>query len=141
MSFNKDIEKFKNRTEEAATKIFRGTALNLFGKIIKRTPVGDPDVWQNPDSAPSGYAGGRLRSNWYSSINTPSKTKDGAGEGAKSTTDRAKLGDSIYFVNNLEYAGAIENGHSRFQAPYGMVRITILEFENTLKKEAAKHKL
>lgn len=123
MSFGRDIEKFKNKTEEAATKIFRGTSLNLFGKILKRTPVDT----------------GRLRGNWYSSINTPSKTVDGSGEGFEQTTDRAKLGDSLYLVNNLPYAKAIEDGHSQRQAPIGMVKITILEFEHIVAQQARKY--
>ena len=123
MSFSSDIEKFKNNTEKAATLIFRGTSLNLFSKIIRRTPVDT----------------GRLRSNWYSSINSPVSTVDGSGEGFQKTAERLKLGDSAYFVNNLPYAKVIERGHSQKQAPYGMVRITILEFEHIVAQQARKH--
>jgi len=153
MSFNKDIEKFNKKVDKAATNIFRGTALTLFGKIIKRTPVGDPSQWENPGLWRSlgfvnkGYAGGRLRANWFASINSPSRASsndiDPSGsksrKNAKAATGRAKLGDSIFLVNNLPYAGVIENGRSK-QAPIGMVKVTILEFQRIANHEAKKNR-
>ena len=118
-----DIDAFSKKVEEAGTKIFRGTCLNLFGKIIRRTPVDT----------------GRLRSNWYSSINAPVSTVDGSGEGFSQTAEKLKLGDAAYFVNNLPYAKAIERGHSQDQAPHGMVRVTIVEFEHIVAQQAGKY--
>lgn len=122
MSFDKDIERFSNNVNKAATNVFRGTALGLFGKIIKRTPVDT----------------GRLRGNWFTSINVSPNGKDsGSYEGV---TFKAKLGDSIYFTNNLPYAKEIENGSSK-QAPHGMIKVTVSEFENEVKRQARKHKV
>jgi len=125
MSFDKDIANFTNKTEEAATKIFRGTALSLLGKIIKRTPVDT----------------GRLRGNWFSSINAPIKKVDGSSEGYSSTVAKAKLGNTIFFVNNLPYAQVIEHGDYSEQAPNGMVKVTVAEFESVVKANARKHKV
>lgn len=122
MSFDKDIAKFSKKTEEAATKIFRGTSLSLFGKIVKRTPVDT----------------GRLRGNWFSSINVkPSGSHNAGYEG---TVNKVKLGDSVYFTNNLPYANVIENGSSS-QAPNGMVRVTIAEFEHIVAMNARKYRV
>ena len=124
MSFSSDIKKFNSRFDKAATNIFRGTALGLFGKVILRTPVDT----------------GRLRGNWFASINRPSKQVDGSAEGYEGVVFKAKLGDSLFLVNNLPYAKVIEDGSSA-QAPHGMVKVTVAEFQRVVKANARKHKL
>ena len=119
MSFSSDIKKFNDKFEKKATRVFRGSALEIFKAVILRTSVDT----------------GRLRANWFSSINTSqSRTVEendksgGKAIGyARQTTSVAKLGDSIYLVNNLPYAELIENGRSD-QSPAGMVGITVLEW-------------
>lgn len=146
MSFKDDIEKFRKKTEKKMNKTFRGTALSLFSKIILRTPVGNPSQWETK-YPPKGYVGGRLRANWQASINSPKSGEldriDESGGStiadANSATAKAKIGDSLFMVNNLPYAQAIENGHSRSQAPAGMVRVTIAEFQKTVRAEARKN--
>lgn len=39
-------------------------ATDLVGELVNTSPVGSPQTWKNPDSAPSGYTGGNLRRNW-----------------------------------------------------------------------------
>ena len=39
-------------------------ATDLVGELKRATPVGNKNLWKNPDSAPSGYVGGNLRRNW-----------------------------------------------------------------------------
>ena len=124
MSFSNDIKKFKEKTEKAATNIFRGTALGLMNKIVLRTPVDT----------------GRLRGNWFPTINRASDQIDGNSEGRENTAGRAKLGDSIFFINNLPYAQVIEDGSSK-QAPAGMVKVTVAEYQSIVKENARKHKL
>ena len=121
MSFSDEIKRFKMKTEKAATNIFRGTALSLFVKIVMRTPV----------------ATGRLRGNWLASINKAANKIDGNNSGYHGTVARAKLGDSIFLVNNLPYAGVIENGNSK-QAPMGMVKVTVAEFQLVVRENARK---
>jgi len=137
MSFSRDIKKFGDKTKRAANNIFRGTALDLFGKIVKRTPVGNPDLWKS--KPPPGYTGGRLRGHWTATLNKPSEAVDN-GDDSQITISRAKIGDSIFIVNNLPYAGAVENGHST-QAPHGMVKITVAEFEHIVKMRNRNKKL
>lgn len=110
-------------------KVFRGTALSLFGKVILRTPVDT----------------GRLRVNWQTDINKPASgtltitDKSGVKAIQQASTEaiKAKLGDSIYMVNNLPYAEVIENGSST-QAPQGMVKVTVTEFKREINKQARK---
>ena len=125
MSFNGDIKRFNEKTDKAMLNVFRGTALGLFAKVIQRTPVDT----------------GRLRGNWFANLNSPSKQMDGSGEGYEGVTFRAALGDSIYLVNNLPYAKVIEDGNHSQQAPKGMVKVTVAEYQRIFKQNAKKHKI
>tara|TARA_R110002124_G_C8847985_1_gene506106 strand:- start:610 stop:1002 length:393 start_codon:yes stop_codon:yes gene_type:complete len=126
MSFTSQLKAFTDKTEKNGNKIFRGTSLSLFGRVVKRTPV----------------LSGRLIGNWQTDVNNPKtvvierKGVAGALSEIAIETDKAKLGDSIYLTNNLPYAKRIEEGHSSIKAPAGMVRVTLLEFERELKKQA-----
>ena len=113
----------------------RGVAIEMFSRIIMRTPVDT----------------GRLRGNWQASLDSPMRqsrdVKDasgsvnpvGAGDSkAKSEMIRivagSGLANAVYLVNNLPYAGRIEYGYSKRQAPKGMVRLTIAEFQDIVEK-------
>lgn len=153
MSFNGDIEKFRQKVDKIATDIFRGTAIDAFSRIVKRTPVGNPSAWDNPGLWRSlgfvegSYVGGRLRGNWQMKINSqPKDVVDKADKNggktiiaAKGTVTKVKLGDSIFIINNLPYAGVVEDGRSK-QAPHGMVKVTVAEFKNVVDANARKHK-
>jgi hypothetical protein len=138
MSFSDDIKRFKKKAEKAATLMLRGTALDMFGRIVKRTPVGNPSLWKGP--APAGYTGGALRSNWQIGINSPKGgilpiEKDVTRKTIKLNT--VKLKDAIFITNNLPYANAVEFGSSS-QAPAGMLRVTVAEFKKIVNKNAKK---
>lgn len=126
----------------------RGVALQMFGSIVLRTPVDT----------------GRARGNWQIEFNkTPtgevgtaeSWTQKGS-EGVQAPTEsrtsiavtneaqnRIGYGDkefnSIVMANNLPYINRLETGWSD-QAPAGMVRITLTEFEAALRKAASEVK-
>lgn len=137
MSFKDDIKKFSQKGEKAATLALRGTALDLFASIMKRTPVDT----------------GRLRGNWQVELNRPATgevdaTAQQAIAKGSSVTGRAKLIDSVYVVNNLPYAAVIERGRiegnrrvgakGSLQAPFGMVRVTINDFKQIVEKNARR---
>lgn len=123
MSATSKIAAFNKRTQLKILRTFRGTALSMFSKIVSRTPVDT----------------GRARSNWQSSLNTPSLGIDPTGEGYSATVASAKLGDSIFFINNLPYIRVLEDG-SRTHKPVGMVKVTIAEFESIASKEIRRNK-
>lgn len=110
-------------------KVVRGTLIDLAQKVIVRSPVDT----------------GRFRNNWNSSINTPNSatttTADASGSKAKAqsvnTIKKMDMGSTFYMTNNLPYAKRLEFGYSD-QAPNGMVRITVAEFQNAINREAAK---
>lgn len=134
MSFSSDINKFALKVESRSEKVFRGTVLGLFSSIIKRTPVDT----------------GRLRGNWQLTINKPAygeldvADKTGAKALATGTTNskKIKLKDSVYLTNNMPYAGVIEDGRTdssgSLQAPQGMVKVTVTEYQRIVSANAKK---
>lgn len=74
---------------------------------------------------------GRLRNNWFPSVNS------GSNETTESTSDQVmervkavkfKLGDTLYLTNNLPYAERIEFKGWSNKAPQGMVRKNIIKW-------------
>lgn len=143
MTFKYDLNKFAVKVEMRSARVMRGTALDLFGMIVEKTPVGNPSLWIS--KPPKGYTGGRLRGNWQLSINSPASgtfkaiDKTGVRVNAKAhgNVKVADIGDSIWITNNLPYAIEVENGHST-QAPAGMVKTTLLSFKRHVDKNARK---
>jgi len=160
MSFSSDLKDFTLKFEGNSEKVIRGTSFSLFRSVVLRTPVGNPDNWVAWDkrtgtykpyeavyNAPEGYVGGRLRGNWQASLSIPARgdieTTDKSGAKTvgkiKANIANFKLGQSIYLVNNLPYAIPIEKGNSS-QAPAGMVRVTVTQFQREIDKQARKLK-
>ncbi|MDZ5602597.1 hypothetical protein SJI00_07405 [Pseudomonas sp. RP23018S] len=83
-----------------------------------------------------GYVGGRFRGNWQFSIDSPATDEldriDPSGKEAIAAllaqVQALTIGQTAYIVNNLPYAVPLEYGHST-QAPAGMVRITLANFQ------------
>ena len=132
MSFNGDIDKFQQKVNKIATDIFRGTSIDILTRVVRRTPVDQ----------------GTARGNWFATINAPSKEIDEKikdKNGAKSIgrvkgiTRNAKLGNSIYLINNLPYIKGLEDGTGTDQ-PSGMVKVTVAEFKNIVDANARKNK-
>jgi hypothetical protein len=90
--------------------------------------------------------GGRLRANWNVSLVAPDAStteavdKSGAPtiENGITVIGRADGEQDIWITNNLPYALAVEYGHSAVQAPAGMVRVSIADFQDFLDKAAAE---
>ena len=115
-------------------------AIDLFGRIIEKNPVGNPDLWKRK-YRPPGYVGGRSRGNWQISVGTPGTSstvnfdKDAATGTPVSAMQEAeafgnlavaKPGGTIWIFNNVRYIKRLEDGHSK-QAPAGMVKVALAE--------------
>ena len=108
------------------------TAFAVLRNLIVRSPVGDPDNWQNPDSAPDGYVGGHFRRNWLVSIGGFNTTELEGADGSIATTlargksqidvwaKTAKFNAQLVIQNNVPYANRLALGHS-LQAEAGWV--------------------
>lgn len=155
MSFALDLKKFAEKAEANAEQVVRSVTLNVASKVVMSSPVGNPDYWLSLQpytdlktkkivtqrEAPAGYVGGRFRANWQFSEGGPASGEIDAvdPDGTKTIARlqeqilRSKVGGVTYVANNLPYALRLEYGWSK-QAPSGMVRTTLAEFDSYVRK-------
>jgi hypothetical protein len=115
-SFTIDLTRFGQKTENQMSKIVRKIVLDLHTRLVMRAPVDT----------------GRFRANNSISLNTlptgATLVLDPNGAGTIQVGQQVmaafKLGDTIFLYNNVEYALALEYGHSK-QAPAGVYRISV----------------
>ena len=123
--FANQMKAWERKTERKMDLAVRKIALEMFRKIILKSPVDT----------------GRFRGNWQLAIGSvPEGTlelddKTGTATIAKgaATVMGINAGDTIYFANNLPYARRLEEGYSQ-QAPAGMVALTIQEFQSVVSR-------
>lgn len=124
-NFELDIQRFVDRAKGNIDLVIRKIALDLFKRVIMKSPVDT----------------GRFKGNWQVAIGSiPAGVlaiddKSGTATISKMTAAvlGLKAGQVIYLVNNLEYARPLEYGQSK-QAPAGVVRITLQEFPQVVSK-------
>ncbi len=129
-SFGLDISKFVAKAKTAPEHVVRKVGLDLTASVVRRSPVDT----------------GRFRANWNLSIGrmdtltTPATDKSGrvAVERARVLLNGWQVDQDIYLTNSLPYAIPLEYGHSQKQAPHGMVRITVAEFQTFVNAAAAE---
>ena len=139
MSFTSEMGRFSEQTQRRINNIVIGASFDLSRKIIKRTPVGNPDEW-TPPIRPPGYTGGSARGNWQASINSPIRSErqniDSNGNATIAemmTVAQRSVGQVFYLTNNLPYIERLENGWSQ-QAPAGMVRVSFAELRRSMSR-------
>lgn len=129
--FTAQIAAFVEKAQGNIDLVVRKIALDMFKSVIVKSPVDT----------------GRFKGNWQVNIGSvPAGTvaiddKAGTATIAKVTaaTMNLKAGQVIYLVNNLAYARKLEYGHSK-QAPNGMVRLTIAQWNRVVEGAAASVK-
>ena len=140
MSFSSDIKKFAEKAKIGYNDAVNISLLNVSRSIVFMTPVDE----------------GRARGNWFASLSSyPTATSDSKAVNmsqVQAVTENA-AGKVFYLTNNLPYIRKLEyggypnpssgdktiNGFST-QAPKGMVRISIENFEQGLKESVSKLK-
>lgn len=132
--FALNISEFVNKAKEAPEKVVRKVATDVATSLVMKSPVGDATYWKS--KPPPGYVGGRFRANWVCAFNQPADfTTDETDPSGEDTIDALSSavsdwdGGDIYFTNSLPYAIPLEYGHSDQQAPNGMVRLTVNEWD------------
>ncbi len=143
MSFTVDLSRFVDKATGKVDRVVRAVVIDLGTRIIMRNPVGDTKYWKTK-YPPKGYVGGRSRANWqYGFGQMPTNVleivdKTGAAT-IKSLTSGvmgAPAAGIHWIANNVEYIQPLEEGWSKNQAPNGMVRVTVMEFERLVREEA-----
>ena len=130
MSFESDLRKFAAKTGLGMDKTVRGVTIAMGNSLIEKSPVDT----------------GRFRGNWQHSTGAPTvgplQTTDSTGSQTKAKLNASiatvEAGNIEYVVNNLPYAIPLEYGHSKIQAPAGMVRVTVAKFRENLAKEVKR---
>lgn len=139
MTFDLDISKFVSKTKGKADKVVRKIVLDIGRRVVERSPVGDATYWKSPP--PPGYVGGRFRGNWqHGTVDMPrtvfDTVDDVSGERIAASVNNGEAFAVHYIVNNLPYAIALENGHSRQAPPGGIVGLTVVEFGGIVREAA-----
>ena len=134
-----DIERIAG---DRMDEVVRGTLLDLSKRIVLRTPVGNPGLWQGPP--PPGYTGGQARGNWQASIGSPASGTTEATDRSGTATISGIAGDTHqapgnvwYLTNNLPYIGKLEFDGWSTQAAEGMVRVSLRELDRSIDEQVA----
>ena len=141
--FSADFARILARAGNKAEKVMKKSAMSVLKAIEDKSPVGDPRTWASP--APAGYTGGQFRANWnlsvgsidFETVEDTDPTGQAAINRAQGKIESYRMGDNIYISNSLPYAYRLEYEGWSGQAPQGMVRVTVLEFEQYVRQQAA----
>lgn len=184
MSFSLDLAAFVEKAKGNSELVVRKVSLQLISAVIKRSPVGNPELWaankqaaeynlevlrfnnelrQDPanlnkagrlrkglkvnDSmdlvSGKGYVGGRFRGNWQVTFGTkalgllpdidPQGDSTIANANGVLLTFTSDVG-TIWAVNNLPYGPRLEFEGWSSQAPSGMVRVSVNEFQQYVNR-------
>jgi len=125
------------RAKADLNTVVQKATFDLFSAVVLKTPVGNPDNWKNPP--PPGYVGGRFRANWNCTQSKADLSTTGSTDQARAEQQANKAlsfaaGDVVYFVNGLPYGPRLEYEGWSSQASSGMVRVSIAEFDQYIKK-------
>ena len=129
-SFGRNMKAWAAKVDAGVDQVIRAASLQVSAAIIKRTPVDT----------------GRAKGNWQPSINrvkagqaqktqtAPLSTIDSEQMRALSSVIAKSVGQVYYLTNNLPYIMRLEYQGWSTQAPNGMVRVSVLEFNAALRK-------
>lgn len=119
-SFGLQISKWADKARGNADIVTRRVVAEMVSRVVLRTPVDT----------------GRARANWQTTVGVPAsatleevdKTGSGAISRGIAVAGRFPMGATVWISNGLPYASRLEYGWSQ-QAPAGMVRVTVAEFQ------------
>jgi len=130
VSFASDVEAYAKKAGASLDETSRAIVLELFGSVIKDTPVDT----------------GRAKGNWQTTIGAPaSGTVDRLGESealadVSQQTASFGAGKVIFLTNNLVYINRLELGWSD-QAPSGFLRKNVARIQQIVRKAASDNKV
>ena len=119
-------EQIENAIPEQAIKFQKIIVLDLFRRLVLKSPVGNPELWKNPGMAPPGYVGGRFRANWQITIGVPAAAAINSTAAPALAIPNIPPFVTVWITNNVPYAERLEMGWSK-QAPAGIVSVSIAE--------------
>lgn len=148
MTFALDINKFIEKTQGNAHESTKRIVGKVLERVVNKSPVGNTKNWKDQEHLPKGYVGGHFRKNWQVGIDSaPSGEVDGVDPDGGPTIELGKSkipeqagGHTYYLVNNLDYAQALEDGHSTQAKPGVIVAGTIVEYQSYIRETLSELK-
>ena len=124
------IDRLIAKANTDAETFIRKVTIDLFGRVIARSPVDT----------------GRFRANWQCTLDaaatTPTASTDKDGLSTTDTMTDAVMafpvGRVSYLSNALDYAYRLEYDGWSKQAPMGMIRLTAREFDSAVQGAVTK---
>jgi hypothetical protein len=123
--FRREFGELLRRQGANIDAAMRRTAIQIASRVIQMSPVDT----------------GRFRGNWnvgipaidFATREDVDPTGAGSLQRAQSAIGSWRIGESLYVTNSLPYAKRLEEGYSQ-QAPAGMVKVTVAEFQSAVRK-------
>jgi hypothetical protein len=141
--FSDQVAAFAEKTGKKLDTVHKEVAVELFRRLIFRSPVGNPAIWKHPVK---GYVGGRFRANWQVGVDKVGTQVDQVDAGGSATLAKGvsairatAAGLPIWMTNSLPYSVRLEQGWSQ-QAPAGVVGVTVVEFRQVIAEVLARTK-
>ena len=117
MSIESQLRALASQSVIKAEKVIRLTINDIGNNMIIGSPV---------DS-------GLFRNNWLSGYSYDTSTRSGTGDESQGNLTESisafTIGKTFYFTNSLPYAQKLEDGHSTGQAPFGVVKKNVAQFD------------
>lgn len=119
------LDRLAQQTGVRIETVARKATFDLFRAVVLKSPVDT----------------GRFRSNWNVSIAAPDFTFTDSANQARANAEVSKalslpVGGVVFLSNGLPYANRLEYGYSQ-QAPAGMIRTSVVEFNRYVDKAFA----
>lgn len=139
MSFTSQIASFVKKTDRKIQRAVELFFVDFTNQLIGRTPVGDPSLWQDPP--PPSYKPGTLINSWFTTIGSrySGSVREQNTSGASAISQAREVakvaaGNLVFITNPTPYVNMIEYVGWSTQAPNGMARITVVEFDAMVRK-------
>jgi hypothetical protein len=121
--FSIPLDKLAEKYKANLETVTRKATFDLFSSVVRKSPVDT----------------GRFRANWNVSQGSPDESTSEATSETRANLQLRKAltfkaGDVVWLCNALPYARRLEYDGWSGQAPQGMVRISVLEFNDFLRK-------
>lgn len=119
------LDRYAARVGQDVETVAREVTLQVFMSVVLRSPVDT----------------GRFRANWNVSYGTPDYTATLSTNKARGDAEAAKaltlpVGGVVFLSNGIPYGERLEYGYSK-KAPTGMIRVTVREFDDYVRKAVA----
>lgn len=116
------LDRIAKQTGIRIETVARKVTFDLYRNVVLKSPVDT----------------GRFRANWNVSFGVPSYTTTGSTDAGRGLQEAGKalslpVGGVVFLSNGLAYARRLEMGYSR-QAPIGMVRTSVVEFQSFVNR-------